>query len=223
VIPLPRRGALTRCVESASPARVRRTAFGLVLATALPGCERGPLPTKTAPSSSVVDAGQGGPAASASAWGGPAAAIDLPAVPAPRWRREDGCARDWTPSSDPARDVAALGKLCAQGMAALLPEASMIRVRPGRTAEVPFTLAVPGTCLRAAAAGGPGGISLSLWSGQKPLANVSSFEPAVLAPPDGPVCVREAGPYRIALGVAPADAADAEVSIAVQVWQAASD
>jgi hypothetical protein len=146
-------------------------------------------------------------------------------VVAPRWRREDGCARNWAPAGDPSKDVVALGRLCAQGTTAVFAQPALIRVTAGRPARVPFALTAAPACLYVAAAADSGGISVSVLSPQgDAVASISSTDPAALVPPDGPVCVREAGGYQVAVSVAAAaDAAGAAAGVAVQIWRAAVD
>jgi hypothetical protein len=55
------------------------------------------------------------------------------------------------------------------------------------------------------------------------IASLSSTDPAALAPPDGPVCVREAGTYRLVVSVPASDASSSEMGVAVQIWRTATD
>lgn len=197
----------------------RLPARSLLLAAAVVGCGHGPVPAKTAPPATVA------PDAGADAGPPDAPSVDVPPIVAPRWRREDGCARNWAPAGDPSTDVMALGRICAQGTAALFAQPAVIRVAPGRAARVPFALTATPACLYAAAAANSGGLSVSLLSPQgDAVASISSTEPVALAPPDGPVCVRQAGTYQVQINVAAAtDASSAAAAVAVQIWRAAPD
>jgi hypothetical protein len=190
----------------------------VLLAAAAIGCGHGPVPAKTARPAAVA-ASTGADAGAAEA-----PSVVLPPIVAPRWRREDGCARDWVPCGDPSKDVVALGRICTQGTTPILPEPSVVRVAAGRSAKVPFALTAAPACLYAAAAAGSGGISLSLRDpADKPLSSLSSTDSAVLVPPDGPVCVRAAGSYQVLVNVPAANASSAEITVAVQIWRTAAD
>jgi hypothetical protein len=143
------------------------------------------------------------------------AAVELPA--GPRFRREDGCARDFKPSGSVSRDMAELQRLCAQGMAPLA-DAVAVAVSGG-AAEATFRVVSSGACLRAGAVALSGGVSLSLLRPNGDvLANASSIEPQSVAPIDGTVCVREPGAYRAVVRLL---ASPTEVSsVTIQVWQA---
>jgi hypothetical protein len=143
------------------------------------------------------------------------AATELP--PGPRFRREDGCARDFKPSTSTSRDMDEVRRLCAQGMAPLsAPVAASVA---GGAAEVPFRLTASGACLRAAALASSGSVSLALLgpSGDV-LASASSNEPLVVTPIDGTVCVREPGAYRAVVHFLSQPSEGSSVTI--QVWQA---
>ena len=198
-------------------AKAHRSALLFPPVAAAIGCGHGPVQAKAAPAAVAppvaVEAGLTETAAAP-----PAENVG------PRWRREDGCARDWAPSGDPVKDVVALGALCAQGTVPVLPEAAVVRVLAGRSARVDFTPTKLPSCLHVTAAATTGGLSVSLRGpAGNAIAGIWSNDGAVLAPPDGPVCVRDAGTYQAVVSVTPADASNAEARVAVQIWRAGSD
>jgi hypothetical protein len=134
-----------------------------------------------------------------------------------RFRREEGCARDFKSSVSASRDIDELRRLCAQGMAPL--SAPVVVTPAGGNGEAPFRLTTSGACLRAAAVAASGAVSLALVgpSGDI-LASASSSEPLIVTPPDGTVCVREPGAYRAVVRFLsqPNDGS----SVTIQVWQA---
>src|SRR3954447_25496018 len=87
------------------------------------------------------------------------AAAGLPA--GPKFRRADGCARDYKPSGSTDRDMSELQRLCAQGMAPL-SDAVTVAVAVDGAAEATFRVTSPGVCLRAGAVALSGALSLSL-------------------------------------------------------------
>jgi len=139
----------------------------------------------------------------------------------PRFRKEEGCARDFKSSGAALEDVASLERLCAQGMAPLLAEPASVRASSAGVVEVPFQVG-SAACLRAAAVAAGGALSVSLVDPRgAPLANASSIEAIGVVPVDGPVCVREPGAYRTVVRISspPAEA----TNVTVQVWQASRD
>src|SRR6266508_6387261 len=139
-----------------------------------------------------------------------------------RFRREDGCARDFKSSGEAARDLVELGRLCGQGMAPLLTDAMTGSAPPGGTVEATFRVTGSSACLRAGTVASGGGLSLSLLNQRgELLAGSSSTESLTVAPVDGTVCVREPGAYRAVVRVAPT--ASATSTLTIQVWQAARD
>jgi hypothetical protein len=138
-------------------------------------------------------------------------------LPGPRFRHEDGCARDFKPSGSVSRDMAELQRLCAQGMVPI-SDAVAATVQGG-AAEATFRITSSGTCLRAGAVAPSSGVSLSLLGpAGDVLTSASSSEPLSVAPIDGTVCVREPGAYRAVVRVlaVPFEAS----SVTIQVWQA---
>jgi hypothetical protein len=138
-------------------------------------------------------------------------------APGPRFRREEGCARDLKSSASASRDIDELRRLCAQGMAPL--STPVVVTAAGGIAEAPFRLNVSGACLRAAAVAASGAVSLALVgpSGEI-LASASSAEPLVVTPADGTVCVREPGAYRAVVRFL--SQPNEGSSVTIQVWQA---
>jgi hypothetical protein len=140
---------------------------------------------------------------------------------APRFRREEGCARDFKSTGAPLDDVALLEKLCAQGMAPLLAEPVSLRSSSAGVVEIPFQVG-SAACLRAAVVAGGGALSVSLVDPRgAPLANASSIEPLGVVPVDGPVCVREPGAYRTVVRIS--SPSSEATNVTVQVWQASRD
>jgi hypothetical protein len=139
----------------------------------------------------------------------------------PRFRREEGCARDFKPTGKALEDVAALERLCAQGMAPLLAEPVSARASSAGLVEVPFQLG-SAACVRAAAVAAGGSLSMSLVDPRgAQVAVASSIESLGVVPVDGTVCVREPGAYRTVVRVASPSAESTNVT--VQVWQASRD
>jgi hypothetical protein len=137
-----------------------------------------------------------------------------------RFRKEEGCARDFKTSGTVLEDVARLERLCAGGMVAVLPEPITARATPAGVVDVPFRLASP-ACVRAAAASPSGPLSISLLDARgATLAAASSFDLLAVVPTDGTICVRDAGSYRALIRLAPSAEPP---SVAFQVWQAARD
>jgi hypothetical protein len=140
---------------------------------------------------------------------------------ASRFRKEEGCARDFKSSGTAREDVVSLERLCAQGMASLLSEPASAIATAAGIVEVPFKVTSP-ACLRGAVVAATGGLSFSLVDPRgASLASASSTEPVGVVPVDGTVCVREPGGYRavVRLSAPPVEAA----SVTVQIWQASRD
>jgi hypothetical protein len=143
-----------------------------------------------------------------------------------RFRREEGCARTLARSGDRDQDLAALGKLCAAGLVPVeVDTTGLLRVPAGRIVDVPFSLVAGNACLRVGAiASSTGGLSVALYRGDRLLGSAVSPDSVVVTPPDGPVCVREAGAYRavVLAGTMPDASAD-PVGISLRIWQATGD
>jgi hypothetical protein len=140
---------------------------------------------------------------------------------APRFRREEGCARDFRSTGTPAEDVMSLERLCAQGMAPLLTEPASARTSSAGVVEIPFQVG-SAACLRAAAVAAGGALSVSLVDPRGiSLASASSTEPLGVVPVDGPVCVREPGAYRTVVRMS--SPSSEATNVTVQVWQASRD
>jgi hypothetical protein len=145
-----------------------------------------------------------------------------PPKPPPRFRIEEGCARDFKPSGEPARDLAELERLCAQGLAPILGPSENARASGAEPIDVPFRVTGSTACLRAGAVGVAPGQVLSLESARGTvLATSMATDTTAVVPIDGTVCVREAGAYRLIVKPPPAGAEARTLS--VQVWQAARD
>jgi hypothetical protein len=145
-----------------------------------------------------------------------------PTKPPARFRIEEGCARDFKPSGEPARDIGELERLCAQGLAPMLGPNETARSSGAEPVEVPFRVTGSTACLRAGAVGVAPGQVLSLESARGTvLAASMATETTAVVPVDGTVCVREAGTYRLIVKPLPAGAEARTLS--VQVWQAARD
>jgi hypothetical protein len=144
-----------------------------------------------------------------------------PALAGPRFRKEEGCARDFKSSGTAVEDIASLEHFCAQGMAPVLTEPANARASAAGVVEVPFQVG-SAACLRAAAVATAGAISVSLVDPRgASLAHASSIEPIGVVPVDGPVCVREPGAYRTVVRISSPSAEATNVT--VQVWQASRD
>jgi hypothetical protein len=144
-----------------------------------------------------------------------------PALAGPRFRKEEGCARDFKSSGTPVEDVATLERFCAQGMAPILTEPVSARASSAGVVEVPFQVG-SAACLRAAAVASAGSLTVSLVDPRGvSLADASSVQPLGVVPVDGPVCVREPGAYRTVVRVSSPSAEATNVT--VQVWQASRD
>jgi hypothetical protein len=143
------------------------------------------------------------------------------ALVGPRFRKEEGCTRDFKSSGAAAEDVASLEHFCAQGMAPLLSEPVSAKASSAGVVEVPFQVG-SAACLRAAAVATAGSMSVSLVDPRgASLAQASSVEPLGVVPIDGPVCVREPGAYRTVVRISSPSAEGTNVT--VQVWQASRD
>jgi hypothetical protein len=138
-----------------------------------------------------------------------------------RFRKEEGCARDFQASGGATQDLAVLERLCAQGMTPLLPEPAVVPL-PSGVAEVPFKVG-SAACLRAAVVAGPNASpTLSLVDPRgATLANAASNEAVGVVPTDGTVCVREIGTYRAVVRLS-AGSSDAGAAM-LQIWQASRD
>ena len=145
-----------------------------------------------------------------------------PPKPPPRFRIEEGCARDFKSSGEPARDIGELERLCAQGLAPMLGPTESVRSSGAEPLDVPFRVTGSTACLRAGAVGVAAGQVLSLENARGTvLASAMTTDVAAVVPVDGTVCVREAGAYRLLVKPSPAGAEARTLS--VQVWQAARD
>ncbi len=196
-------------------AALARPALGIAL---LAACSRASKPTAPgccdkSGSGSADDGGVDSAAPVASA----------PSKPPPRFRVEEGCARDFKASGDPTRDLGELERLCAPGLAPVLDPAQSARPTSGDGAlEVPFRVTGSTACLRAGALGIAPGQVLSLENTRGTvLATAAATDTMAVVPVDGTVCVREAGGYRFV--VKPAPSALEARTLSVQVWQASRD
>lgn len=133
-----------------------------------------------------------------------------------RFVRSEGCARELRLKGSIERNVAELGRLCAQGMT---PLADAVRATEpqGGAVETSFSVNARPLCFRLGAVASAGELTLTL-AGPKgeALANVRSSAPLGLLPSEGPFCVREPGTYRAAARLV-ADAPDGG-DVILQVW-----
>jgi hypothetical protein len=150
--------------------------------------------------------------------------------PPPRFRLEDGCARDFKASGDSGRDLAELERLCAQGLAPILGPAENTRAFGVEPVEVAFRVTGSTACLRAGALGIAPGQILSLENARGAvLATAVATDTLGVVPVDGTVCVREAGAFKFVLKPAPSPPPSSAASpseartLSVQVWQASRD
>jgi hypothetical protein len=145
-----------------------------------------------------------------------------PPKPPARFRIEEGCARDFKPSGEAARDIGELERLCAQGLAPMLGPTESMRSSGAEPLDIPFRITGSTACLRAGAVGVAAGQVLSLENARGTvLASAMATDTTAVVPVDGTVCVREAGAYRLIVKPPPAGAEARTLS--VQVWQAARD
>jgi hypothetical protein len=164
-----------------------------------------------------VDSGQADALAASSPRESAAAEVASAAVVVEeRFVASDGCAKDLRSKGSIERNIAELGRLCAQGMT---PMADAVRATEpvGGAIEMSFLVGARSVCLRIGATASAGELTLTL-SGPRgePLASVRSNDPLGLLPTDGPYCVREAGTYRATAqltGGAPEGA-----DVVLQVW-----
>jgi hypothetical protein len=158
-------------------------------------------------------------------WSDGRASIDGDAVVPPssgaRFRKEEGCARDFGSTGAALDDMAELERLCARGMTPLFAVPLQARASSTGVVDVPFSVDAP-ACLRVGAVAPVAGLSLSVFDPHgAPLLNASSSEPFGIVPVDGTVCVRDLGTYRTVVRLAGAAADGA--TVCVQIWQATRD
>lgn len=147
--------------------------------------------------------------------------VDVPPSFGARFRKEEGCARDFGSTGGAVDDMAELERLCARGMTALFGAPVQARASSAGVVEVPFAVETP-ACLRVGAVAPVAGLSLSVLDAHgAPLLNTSSSEPFGIVPVDGTVCVRDLGTYRAVVRLVGAAADGATVY--VQIWQATRD
>jgi hypothetical protein len=151
-----------------------------------------------------------------------APAASVPSKPPPRFRAEEGCARDFRASGEPSRDLGELERLCAPGLAPVLSATENTRASGFEGVEVPFRVTSSTSCLRAGALGVAPGQVLSIENTRGGvLAAALASDTIAVVPVDGTVCVREAGTYRFV--VKPGAASSEARTLTVQVWQASRD
>jgi hypothetical protein len=188
-----------------------------LLSTHIAGCSRATKPTAPGLSDKM------GPG-----WTEDAGVDSAPAVasvalkPPPRFRVEEGCARDFKASGEAGRDLAELERLCAQGLAPILAATENTRTSGADPLEVPFRVTGSTACLRAGALGLAPGQLLSIEGARGVLASAVATETIAVVPVDGTVCVREPGAYRFVVRAGTAPTSDAR-TLSVQVWQASRD
>jgi hypothetical protein len=138
------------------------------------------------------------------------------AVVEERFAQWEGCARELRVKGPIERNVAELGRLCAQGMTTV-GDAVRATEPLGGAVETSFAVGARPTCFRVGAVASAGDLSLSLAGphGER-LANVRSNDKVALLPSEGPYCVREPGTYRAAARLI-ADAPDGG-DVILQVW-----
>ena len=139
----------------------------------------------------------------------------------PRFRREEGCARDLRLDGGADGDMAELQRLCAQGMLPILPEIAVATALRGANVETPFRVTAAPACLRAAVVADTPGLAMSLVGpAGEVLARATSADAIGVIPVDGTVCVREPGTFNVL--VKAADGSEG-ASVRVQIWQATRD
>jgi hypothetical protein len=146
----------------------------------------------------------------------------VPSKPPPRFRLEEGCARDFKGSGEASRDLGEVERLCAQGLAPVLAAAETSRAGGSDPVEIGFRVTGSTACLRAAVLGAAPGQVVSIENSRgSVLARSVAIDSLAVVPVDGTVCVRESGAYRLV--VKPASGASEARTLTVQVWQASRD
>jgi hypothetical protein len=184
---------------------------GIVLAVVLSACPAAP-PRADAPP--LLPNAAPSPAPGQGSAASEAGADALLRQPLARFRTDEGCARAHRPTGDLLVDLAAISRLCAGGLVALLPDAGVLLLPPDADKEIAFSVD-PETCLRAVAVAERPGVDLWIAQGARLLSGSSSASKVVAVGPDGPVCVREGGPTRLGVRVR----GEGSASVAVQLWR----
>jgi len=172
-------------------------------------CSTPQLPSPSKPSESAV------PQASAAPRAASVAEPHSRVAPEPL---PDGCVTAVPSDLAPLGRLEAVGQACARGMGPLSPSPRVATLAPGASLTLPFSVADPSRCLRAAATGSAGIEELELSvvdRGDRVLGADRLPGTVALANPDGPICLAGAGEYR-----AVALAAKGHGEVALQVWQA---
>jgi hypothetical protein len=191
-----------------------RLPIGLLLAALVSGCPAAP-PRADAPGRTRTEGADG------AAFAAPALPLDASAeatLALARFHVEEGCARSHRATGDLVADLAAVGRVCARGLVGALPDAGVLTLPSDGTKDIAFSLE-PETCWRAIAVAERPGVALLIRQGDRILSGASSLSDVVAVGPDGPVCVREGGRYRLVVSVR----GDGPSKVAVQVWRSARD
>lgn len=142
------------------------------------------------------------------------------AEPTPRPPPEplpDGCATAIPSGLAPLTRLEALAEACARGMQPLVATPRVGHLETGAALVLPFTVADPSRCIRAAAAGSSSieALALEVRSGDDRVLGSDTLPGALaLVNADGPLCP-PAGSYR-----AIARALEGRGEVALQIWQA---
>ncbi|HEY6556475.1 MAG TPA: hypothetical protein VI072_04350 [Polyangiaceae bacterium] len=139
------------------------------------------------------------------------ASAALPALDA------DGCAADFIATSNATKSLGELARVCARGMTALEPTLPEATLGAGEGREFVFTIADASRCVRALGAFAPElrDLELQLFDVEgASLGRDSRQSSFALIGRGGPVCVKEAGRYRVT-----ARAHAGQGAAAVQLYQ----
>lgn len=206
-------------MERALGGIVRELVAGLFLAVVVSSCNHASKATAPGTYDRGAQAGDG-ESGSDNRAGAESNGASAPTA-SPRFRKEEGCARNFKSNGAARDDVVLLERLCAQGMAPLLPEPVTTTASSAGLVEVPFKVASAG-CLRGGAVAPAGALSIAFLDPHgASLVSASSTEPLGVVPVDGTICVREPGAYRAVVRLSPAPSEATNVT--VQIWQASRD
>ncbi len=129
----------------------------------------------------------------------------------------DGCWSDVAADAGAEPLLSEVAKRCVQGMQPI-GKPRVLKLEQGKQAELPFTLDDAAKCVRAAAAGGAGvaDIALSIVDASGHVYGKDALDaPFALVESAGPVCLPEAGKYRVVARVQRGAG-----RVAIEVWRA---
>lgn len=182
-----------------------------LLLVCLASCSRTPAPPEARAGSTEPLAESSASARAQSASAEHDALAALPPLDA------DGCAADFIATSNATKSLGELARVCASGMTALEPALAEATLGAGESREFVFTIADASRCVRALGAFAPElrDLELQLFDVEgNALGRDSRQSSFALIGRDGPVCVKEAGRYRVT-----ARAHAGQGAAAVQLYQ----